>query len=270
MTTEQANAGDLSLAPVIEVWGIERIADVLPQLEAGARYVAVHDGSGQSRVLGVDRVQQCDSQLILDMLPGGEPALYVDASTPQHSLPDHRPLLVRRGALLIGLLESEAAAAVDAKAGPSFLLGSGGGADARAAAMSAIDGARDAYRRKGIPLMLDIQDSRVTGDGRLVRDLLDNLLESTLGIIGRGTGGAAGVYVTVGQGQAGLWIGVEDSGSGASEIDTEDVFADTPSDDLTVLTLRRMRKRVLDAGGEMRVMPRPSGTRFMVLLPAPS
>jgi len=75
--------------------------------------------------------------------------------------------------------------------------------------------------------------------------------------------------VTVGQGQSGLWIGVEDSGTVRAVVDAEEIFSDEPTDDLSVMTLRRMRSRVVDAGGDMRAMATRSGTRFMVLLPTP-
>jgi len=261
-------AGQLDLASVIEVWGIERVEDVLPQIEDGVRYVAVHDGTGQSRVLPVRRVRECDPQLILDMLPGGQLAMYVDAATPAGGLPDHRPLLVRRGALLIGLLESDDKT-VPAPQEETFTLpGVGEGADARVAAMSAIDAARESFRRRGISMVLDIQESRVEGDGTLVRDLVDQLLEEALGIIER-SGGGTGVHVTVGQGQAGLWIGVEDSGTIRAVVDTDEIFSEMPTDDLSVLALRRIRARVVEVGGDMRVYSTRSGTRFMVRLPTP-
>jgi signal transduction histidine kinase len=151
---------------------------------------------------------------------------------------------------------------------PKRWVGSGG-ADAQEAALSAIKAARETFRHKGIALILDIQPSRVGGDPRLVQDLVDHLLEGALEIIDR-NGGGSGVHVTVGQGEAGLWIGVEDSGTHSVAYDISTLIDDAPSDDLVMLGIRRMRDRVTDAGGEMRIVPTRTGTRFMVCLPAPN
>lgn len=269
MSETQALVESLDLAKVIEVWGIERVEDVLPHLEQGYAFVAVHDGGGQSRVLPAKRVAKADPEMILDMLPGGLPAMYVDANIPQGELPEHRPLLVRRGARLIGLLGQEELNNEPTEVvRPSRWALPAGGADARAAAMAAVDLARETFRDQGIPLMLDIQESRVEGDGALVKDLLDHLLEESLSILSRSGGGTA-VYVTVGQGEAGLWIGVEDNGAPNVAISTDMIFSEEPTDDLSILALRRMRDRVVRSGGKMRVIPTRTGTRFMALLPAP-
>ena len=78
------------------------------------------------------------------------------------------------------------------------------------------------------------------------------------------------MHVTVGQGQTGLWIGVEDSGTKAFSYDARELLEEGPMDDLALLGIRRMHDKVKAAGGQMRIQPTRTGTRFMVCLPAPT
>lgn len=261
------SVADLPLSSVVEVWGIERVQDVLAAVQGGAIYVAVQDGAGKARVLSGALVEQADLEMILDMIRGGRTALYVDAGTAVDQLPDHRPLLVRRGEKLLGLLDDGSWIAPKSPR-PKRWIGEGG-SDAQMAAMKAIKSARDTFRHRGIALILDIQPSRVIGDPRMVQDVVDHLLESALGILDR-NGGGTGVHVTVSQGQSGLWIGVEDSGSHNHAVNADMVLSEVETDDLAILAIRRMHKNVIEAGGQMRVVPTRTGTRFMVCLPAPS
>ena len=258
----------LQLANVVEAWGIERVQDVISAIQSGASYIAVQNGAGQARVLHAGVVTKADPEMILDMIRGGRNAIYVDATTETESLPEHRPLLVRKGDKLLGLLDDEKFVAPVNSPSPKRWTGSGG-SDAQVAALSAIRGARETFRHRGIALVLDIQPSRVAGDPRLVQDLLDHLLEGALEIIDR-NGGGSGVHVTVGQGEAGLWIGVEDNGTKSMTYDARILLEDGPTDDLALLGIRRMRDRVTNAGGQMRIVPTRTGTRFMVCLPAPT
>jgi hypothetical protein len=262
-----STVADLPLAQVVEAWGIERVQDVMGAIQNGATFVAVQNGAGQARVLSATSVEKAEPEMILDMIRGGREAIYVDASTRTANLPEHRPLLVRKGDSLLGLLDDEQYKKPAAHE-PKRWVGSGG-SDAQEAALSAIRAARETFRHKGIALILDIQPSRFGGDPRLVQDLVDHLLEGALEIIDR-NGGGSGVHVTVGQGEAGLWIGVEDSGTRYVDYDISALLEDTPSDDLVMLGIRRMRDRVTKAGGQMRIVPTRTGTRFMVCLPAPN
>jgi hypothetical protein len=266
MEKHTPSVADLPLSSVVEVWGIERVQDILASVQGGAIYVAVQDGAGKARVLSGALVEQADSEMILDMIRGGRTALYVDGATPVDKLPSHRPLLIRKGEKLLGLLDDGSWIAPKSPR-PKRWVGEGG-ADAQAAAMRAVKSARDTFRHRGVALILDIQPSRVIGDPRLVQDVVDHLLEGALDMIDR-NGGGTGVHVTVTQGQSGLWIGVEDSGSHSHSIDPEDVLSDSETHDLAILAIRRMHKNVVEAGGQMRVIPTRTGTRFMVCLPAP-
>ena len=267
MKKHTPTVADLPLSSVVEVWGIERVQDVLAAVQGGAIYVAVQDGAGKARVLSGALVEQADADMILDMIRGGRTALYVDGSTHVEKLPNHRPLLIRTGDELLGLLDDGSWIAPKSPR-PKRWVGEGG-SDAHLAAMKAIKGARETFKHRGIALILDIQPSRVIADPRLVQDIVDHLLESSLGILDR-NGGGTGVHVTVSQGQSGLWIGVEDSGSHNHTIDPETVLSDVETDDLAIIAIRRMRKNVVEAGGQMRVIPTRTGTRFMVCLPAPA
>jgi hypothetical protein len=262
-----STVAELALAQAVEAWGIDRVQDVVGAIQNGAHFVAVQTGAGQARVLNAASVEKAAPEMILDMIRGGREAIYVDASSETSSLPDHRPLLVRKGDVLLGMLDDEEYKQPTPHV-PKRWVGAGG-ADAQEAALSAIKAARETFRHKGIALILDIQPSRVGGDPRLVQDLVDHLLEGALEIIDR-NGGGSGVHVTVGQGEAGLWIGVEDSGTLSMNYDISSLLDDTPTDDLVMLGIRRMRERVTSAGGEMRIVPTRTGTRFMVCLPAPA
>ena len=267
-----STVGQMNLKRAAEAWGIERVEDVADRLrEEGYDYLVVQDGGDGARLFDADAVFSGDPDAMLDLLEGGVEVLYVDANTPEGELPRERPLAVRDGAELLGVLMGEKKVLLDPaeqrRKARAWALPSGG-ADAQAAAMDAIRGAMPTFRKKRVALVLDVQPSRVEGDGFLVRDIIDMLLEESLEILQR-CGGGTGVHVTVGQGPSGLWIGVEDHGSRNAFADIESIMHDGPSEDPTVLALRRLARRVEGDGGVMRVQNTRSGTRFMVRLPTP-
>ncbi len=268
-----STVGQMNLKPATEAWGIERVEDVAERMrESGAAFVVVQDGGDGARIFDAEAVYAANPDSMLDLLAGGVDVLYVDAMTAEAELPPERPLAVREGAELIGLLMGDKKITVDPeeqrRKARAWALPTGG-ADAQAAAMDAIRGAMPVFRKKRIALVLDVQPSRVEGDGFLVRDIIDMLLEESLEILQR-CGGGTGVHVTVGQGPSGLWIGVEDHGSRTTFTDVDAILHDGPSEDPTVLALRRLARRVEGDGGVMRVQTTRSGTRFMVRLPLPS
>lgn len=204
---------------------------------------------------------------MLDLLPGGQEATYVEGVTLVADLPDERPLLVRQGTEVMGLLGAEQVDPKLARMKRMFCLPSGG-ADAAMAAWSAVKHHRDTYRQKGIAMVLDIQPSRVEGDGMVVKTAIDVLLEEALELIKRANGGT-GVHVMIGQGMSGLWIGIETNGTYFPASVLFEMLEDGPSDDPTTLALRRVRDRVRAEKGHMKVSPTRTGTRFMISLPAP-
>ena len=258
---------ELPLEPVVEAWGIVRVQDVTGQLTGAHGWVAVLDGAGGARVVPASQVLSANPDHMLDLLPGGVDASYVDATTPVGELPEQRPLLVRQGSEVLGLLGGDTLDPRRSRMKRMLRLPSGG-ADAALAAWSAVKHHRDTYRKKGIALVLDIQPSRVEGDGLVVRDAVDVLLEEALELILRANGGT-GVHVVLGQGQSGLWLGIETHGSYFPAAFLCEMLEEGPSEDPTTLALRRIRDKVKAQRGHMKVTPTRTGTRFMISLPAP-
>ena len=246
---------ELTLEPVIEAWGIERVQEVVSQMTEPEGWVAVLDGMGGARVLPAAQVLAANPDHMLDLLPGGQEASYVDGAIRLMDLPDARPVLVRQGAEVVGLLCEEPE---KRKAGGKkrvFRLPRGG-ADAAGPAREAVK-----YHRETYP-------SRVHGDGEVVKDAIDMLLEEALSLIKRANGGT-GVHVVLGQGMSGLWIGIETHGSYFPAAFLYEVLEEGPSEDPTTLALRKIRDMVLACQGLMKVMPTRTGTRFMISLPSP-
>ncbi len=259
---------DLPLEPVVEAWGIERIEDIQSRLGGRQGWVAVRDGSDSVRVIPAAQILSANSDLMIDMLGGGYKAVIVEATVDVRDLPDARPLLVERHGDVIGLLGGDQ---VEQTQSPFLisLQASNEGADAAMAAWAAVRYHRDVYRKKGIALVLDIQPSRVAGDGRLVKNTVDILLDEALELIGRARGGT-GVHVVVGQGVAGLWIGIEAHGANFPEAFLLEMLEDGPTEDPTALALRRVRDRISDHEGHMKVDSGRTGTRFVITLPRPA
>lgn len=259
---------ELTLEPVVEAWGIERVQDVAGQLAGPQGWVAVLDGAGGARVLPAAQVLAANPDHMLDLLPGGQEASYVEATTNNGDLPEARPLLVRQGSEVLGLLGGEQVDPNLARMKRLFRLPSGG-ADAAMAAWAAVKHHRDTYRKKGIAMVLDIQPSRCEGDGLVVKDAVDILLEEALELIARANGGT-GVHVMIGQGMSGLWIGIETNGTYFPAAFLLEMLEAGPTDDPTTLALRRVRDKVRAQKGHMKVSPTRTGTRFMISLPAPA
>jgi hypothetical protein len=243
------------------------VVDVVGQLKDRQGWVAVLDGAGGARVIPAMQVLAANPDAMLDLIPGGQPATYVSANSLVAELPSTRPLLVREGKDVLGLLGGDHLDSRLARMKRMFKLPSGG-ADAAMAAWSAIKHHRDNYRRLGIALVLDIRPSRVAGDGLVVRDAVDVLLEEALELIKRANGGT-GVHITVGQGLSGLWIGIDTNGSYFPAAFLYEMLEDGPTEDPTTLALRRIRDKVVAQGGHMKVSPIRCGTRFMISLPGP-
>ncbi len=267
LETSVSKVFELPLEPVVEAWGIERVQDVVGQLSESQGWVAVLDGAGGARVLPAVQVLAAHPDLMLDLLPGGQEAAYVESGMLESDLPEARPLLVRQGSDVLGLLGGEELDPKLARMKRMFRLPRGG-ADAAMAAWSAVKHHRDTYRKKGIAMVLDIQPSRVVGDGMVVKTAIDVLLEEALELIRRANGGT-GVHVMIGQGVSGLWIGIETNGTYFPAAFLLEMLEDGPSEDPTTLALRKIRDRVRAQKGYMKVSPTRTGTRFMISLPAP-
>ena len=137
--------------------------------------------------------------------------------------------------------------------------------------MDAIREARGTFREKGLALVLDVQSSPVRGDGMLVRDLIEGLLEQALEILGDGRGGGTGVYVRLGSTRGGrIRIEVQDSNNKMPFREADELLSDDPTDDPKVIALRKLRNRVEEMEGEMDVLETRFGTCFRVDLPGPT
>lgn len=253
--------------PAVEAWGIDRVDDVLEELPPGVDLVIVRDGGEGGRLLTRDQLRAVDADTMLDLVPGGVPIAYADAGAAE--LPRTRPLAVRRDGELVGVLRDVGLEAERRQALVEAWRLPTGGADARAAAMEAVNAAKQAFRRRRVALVLDIQPSRVAGDGLLVRDALDLLLEESLEVL-RICGGGTAVHVRVQHGPSGLWMSVEDRGSRVPAVGADAYAAGAPAgEEPGAGSVRRLRARIERDHGELHVEDTPSGTRFVVLLRGP-
>lgn len=252
----------------VEAWGIDRVEDVLAELPPSVGLVIVRDGSDEGRLLTEEQLRAADGDTMLDLVPGALPIVYADADDGE--LPGMRPLALRRDGDLVGVLRAEGLEAERRQALVEAWRLPSGGADAHAAAMEAVNSAKQAFRRQRVALVLDIQPSRVAGDGLLVRDALDMLLEESLEVL-RLCGGGTAVHVHVQHGPSGLWMSVEDRGSRRQAVAADLYAADAPAgDEPGAGAVRRLRTRIERENGQLHVENTPGGTRFVVLLRGPS
>ncbi len=266
MDAAQDLVSELDLSPVIEAWGVQTVEEVAATLQKGTPFLVVQDGGGRARLFCAEDVLKARPGLMLDLLPGGRELVAVDAMTPADQLPAHRPLLVRDGGVVIGVLGGERLKeAKTARRTRRWAL-PGGGADAKAAAMDAVRRVREEFRQEGIALILDVQPSRVDGDGLLVRDVVARLLEHSMAIL-RANGGGTAVHLRVGDSPDGLLIQVQDRGTRSQVLDVEGLLTDEPTDDEAVLALRELADQVRARRGVMEVRETRSGTLFEVRFP---
>ena len=260
MEAYEVKAAQLSLREVVTAWGAERAGDVLPRLSGVVCHVVALGASGdKARVFRSSQVMRAQSDMLLDLLPGGVDALIVDADVQAFRLPSERPLLFREDGEIIGILTDEAAPPVRRR----DITGT---ADARALAQKRVRQAMEHFRKDGVPLLLDIRSARVRGDGRDFIALLDGLLGECLRR-GKDNDGLACTHVLVREGKSGVWLVIEDR-SGPLSVEAQSALLnDEPSDDLTVEALRKLRARARAAGGSMTAQPNPSGIRSIVCLP---
>jgi len=258
--------GELDLAPVIEAWGVQTVEEVAAPLQKGTAFLVVQDGGDRARLFHAEEVLKSPPGLMLDLLAGGRELLSVDAHLSVDALPKHRPLLVRENGMVKGVLGAETLTeGKDARRSRRWALAKGG-ANAQAAAMDAVKEARKEFRREGIALILDVQPSRVDGDGRLVRDLVHRLLERSLAIL-RQNGGGTAVHLKVNDGPDGLTIEVQDRGARKQRMDVEDWLSDEPTSDVAVQDLRKLRNQVSSRRGRMDVMETRTGVVLQVHFP---
>jgi len=252
----------LPLGEVVSAWGAETVRDVLPRLSGVVCHLVVRGGSqDRARVFRSSQVLRSDPDLMLDMLPGGSDGLLIDASHAAVGLPTHRPLLVQEGAEVIGILLADAAP-------PVRLPERRDTTDAQALAMAKLRDAMVTYRKEAVPIVLDIREGRVFGDGRMLGDVIDVLLKEALKNAKKRQELSC-VHVFLAQGESGLWLVVEDRSGRLPEKAQRALIEGTPSKHRAVLTYRALKERVEGDGGTMTAQPSPWGLRSIVCLAAP-
>jgi hypothetical protein len=261
---------------VAVAWGVETLGDLGPRLDETITFVVVRDGSRSARLYLRAALEAAEPDEMLDTISGGREVQFIESSTPMDLLPVQRPLVVRDGDIILGLLSERAASAQEMARRVRRWARPGGGADARMAAMDAIREARTTFREKGLALVLDVQSSPVRGDGVLVRDLIECLLGQALEILGDGRGGGTGVYVRLNSlrdgeilRDGGIRIEVQDSNNKMRFREADGLLSDDPTDDPKVIALRKLRNRVEEMEGLMSVVESRYGTCFQVDLPGP-
>ncbi len=238
------------------------------RLEKGRSYLVVQDGGESARLFAAAEVLKARADLMLDMLPGGQELVAVEASTLVSELPSHRPLLVRHNGVVKGVLGGEVVVKrTQARRARRWKVASGG-ANAQAAAMDAVKEARPLFRRQGVALVLDVQPGTVDGDGQLVRDMVSRLLERSLSVL-KHNGGGTSVHLRLAESDEGLLIEVQDRGTRIQRLDVEAMLSDDHSDDPAVLDLRELRDQLgQEYGGTMDVYETRTGTLFTVVIPS--
>ncbi|MCP4917450.1 MAG: hypothetical protein GY913_11045 [Proteobacteria bacterium] len=262
MEAAEVTIAHLPLGEVVCAWGAETVRDVMPRLSGVICHLVVRGGAGdRARVFRSSQVLRADPDLMLDMLPGGSDGLVVAATTKAHHLPVHRPLVVQEDDDITGILIADVAPPV--RATPRK-----GSVDARELAMATMRDAMKTYRKEAIPIVLDIRDGRVEGDGQTLSDVLQILLNTALESA-RKRQELSCVHVFLSQGDSGLWLVVEDRSGRLDEEAQRALVAGTPSQHKTVLTYRALKERVEGDQGSMTCQPSPWGVRFIVCLKAP-
>lgn len=252
----------LPLGEVVCAWGAETVRDVMPRLSGVVCHLVVRGGAGErARVFRSSQVLRADPDLMLDMLPGGSDGLLVAATTKAHHLPRHRPLLVQEGEDIVGILVADVAP-------PVRSVPRRGSVDARELAMVALRDAMKDFRKEAVPVVLDIRDGRVEGDGQTLADVLEALMTASLESA-RQRQELSCVHVFLSQGDSGLWLVVEDRSGRLPEDAQRALVRGTASQHKSVLTYRALKERVEGDQGSMTCQPSPWGVRFIVCLKSP-
>ncbi len=262
MEATEVTISHLPLGEVVTAWGAESVRDVLSRLSGVVCHLAVRGGSGdRARVFRSSQVLRADPDLMLDMLPGGSDGLIVSGDLSAMMLPDHRPLLVQEGPEIVGILVAEAAP-------PVRLPALRGRTNAQALAMAKLREAMKTYRKEAVPIVLDIREGQVFGDGQVLADVMEVLLKEALKNAKKRQAMSC-VHVFLAQGESGLWLVVEDRSGRLPEKAQRALLEGTASKHRAVLAYRALKERVESDGGTMTAQPSPWGLRSIVCLAAP-
>lgn len=255
---------DLELGPALMAWGAQTVQEIMPRLSGVATHVAVRGSDLHSmQLFRSTQLLRADTHSMLDLLPGGERALVVPAETLATDIPPERPLVIVDGDEVIGVLLHEQAPPVR---GPTPVQS----IDAGEVALREVKRSMPEFRRKGVPLIIDVRDCRVYGTQDVLIDVVQTLLADVLDHVDR-AGGQGAAHVMVTPGRAGTWIVVEDR-CGRLDDEVRNALADANAwcEHPTVRSFRRLKERVEGMGGSMSAVPGPFGVRTLVALPGPA
>jgi hypothetical protein len=199
---------------------------------------------------------------MLDLLPGGQEVPVVEGTTLVSRLPSERPLAVIEDGEIIGVLLNDHSPPIRGPQ-PAAVI------NAAEIALREVKRAMVEFRRKGVPLIIDVRDSRVHGSADVLTYLLQTLLADILEHDER-TGGAGSAHVTLSPGRSGTWLVVDDRCGRLSD-EVQVALADPGAwcEDPLVRSFRRLKERVEGMGGSMSAQPGPFGMRTLVGLPGP-
>lgn len=255
---------DLELGPVVSAWGAQSVQEVLPKLSGVGCHVAVRGSRADAvRLFRSAQLLRADPGTMLDLLPGGQEVGVIEADTPVSRLPAQRPLVVASAGEVIGILLSDHAPPVRGPQ-PTAVF------NAAEVALREVKRAMVEFRRKGVPLIIDVRDSRVHGSADVLTDLLQTLLADILEHV-ESAGGDGAAHVMLSPGRSGTWLVVEDRCGRLSD-EVQIALADPGAwcDDPLVRSFRRLKERVEGMGGSMSAQPGPFGMRTLVALPGPT
>lgn len=248
---------------MVSAWGAQSVQEVLPALSGLGCHVAVRGSdSGQVRLFRSAQLLRADPGTMLDLLPGGQSVPTVPAETLATQIPRERPLAVVDGGEVVGVLLHDNPPPVRGPA-PRDVV------DAGALALREVKRSMVEFRRRGVPLIIDVRDSRVHGNADVLTDLMQTLLADILEHVDR-AGGAGAAHVMLSPGRSGTWLVVEDRCGRLSD-EVQVALADPGAwcDDPLVRSFRRLKERVEGIGGSMSAQPGPFGMRTLVALPGP-
>lgn len=258
------NLSDLELGPVVSAWGAQSVHEILPSLSGVGCHVAIRGSSADKvRLFRSAQLLRADPNTMLDLLPGGQEVSAVEADTPFSRVPPQRPLAVVSGGEVIGVLLNDQAPPIHGPS-PSAVI------NASEIALREVKRAMVEFRRKGVPLIIDVRDSRVHGSADVLTDLLQTLLADILEHVDQ-AGGAGSAHVMLSPGRSGTWLVVEDRCGRLSD-EVQVALADPGAwcEDPLVRSFRRLKERVEGMGGSMSAQPGPFGVRTLIALPGPS
>ncbi len=245
-------------------WGADTVSEVLPRLTGVVCHLVVMGGDGSHcRVFRSSQILRADPSEMLDLVPGGSEAQVIDACTRAHFLPTTRPLLIREGSEITGILLDDAPPArVPEWRKPR------GSTDARALAARTLRKPMERFRKEGVPVVLDLRPCRVAGNGDLLESAIETLMGSALKNA-RKNAAFSCVHVLLAEGKSGTWLVVEDR-SGRLPADAIDALIhERESKHRAVAMVSELRAGVEPLGGSVAAQPGPDGLRIIVCLPGP-